>query len=165
MSFASPRFIRHALLSTAILGLSSMGAMAATATSTFQVTANVQATCQISSTTLNFGNYSGAELTNTSTITVNCTQNQGYNIGLNGGSNSLPVTGRKMTGPGGTVLNYALYRDNNHTTNWGNTVGTDTQQGNGSGANQTLTVYGKLAANQLVTPGAYSDTITATITY
>lgn len=165
MSFSYRRIVRSVLLGGAIMGLSSVAAMAATATSTFQVTANVQATCQISATNLNFGNYSGVELTNTSTITVNCTQNQGYNIGLNGGSNSLPVTGRKMTGPGGTVLNYALYRDNNHTTNWGNTVGTDTAQGNGSGANQTLTVYGKLAANQLVTPGAYSDTITATITY
>lgn len=165
MFHRSPRIVRSAILGTAILGLSSAGAMAATATSNFQVTANVQATCQISATNLNFGNYSGVQVDSTSTITVNCTQNQGYNIGLNGGSSSQPVNARKMSGPGGTVLNYALYRDNNRTSNWGNTVGTDTQQGNGSGADQTLTVYGRLAANQLITPGAYSDTITATITY
>lgn len=165
MSIFTSKIIRSAILGTALIGFGSAGAMAATSTSTFQVTANVQATCQISATNLNFGNYSGVELTNTSTITVNCTQNQGYDIGLNGGSNSLPVTGRKMTGPGGTVLAYSLYSDNNRTTNWGNTVGSDAVHGNGSGGNQTLTVYGKLPANQLVTPGAYSDTITATITY
>jgi len=159
------KFFSRGVVGVALLGLSSAGALAATATSTFQVTANVQATCQISTTNLNFGNYSGTELTNTATITVNCTQNQGYDVGLNGGSNNLPVTARKMTGPGGTVLAYGLYSDSNRTTNWGNTVGTDTVHGNGSGGNQTLTVYGRLPANQLVTPGGYLDTITATITY
>jgi spore coat protein U-like protein len=37
--------------------------------------------------------------------------------------------------------------------------------GTGNGNAQTLTVYGQLPAGQYVTPGAYADTITATITY
>jgi len=44
-------------------------------------------------------------------------------------------------------------------------VGTDTVAGTGTGALQSLTVYGQLPANQKVLPGSYSDTITVTITY
>lgn len=148
-----------------LIGVTSTAMAATTATSTFQVTANVQAVCQISSSNLNFGNYSGVQLTANSTISVTCTQNQGYDVGLDGGSGAQSVSARKMTGPGGTVLGYGLYRDANYTSNWGNTIGSDVVHGNGSGATQSLTVYGKLPANQLVTPGAYADTITATITY
>ena len=70
-----------------------------------------------------------------------------------------------MTGPAGATLAYALYQDSAHTINWGNTVGTDTVSGTGNGSAQTLTVYGEVPAGQSVTPGAYTDTITATITY
>lgn len=66
-----------------------------------------------------------------------------------------------MTGPAGATLAYALYQDSAHTINWGNTVST----GTGNGSAQTLTVYGEVPAGQSVTPGAYTDTITATITY
>ncbi|WP_277971552.1 spore coat protein U domain-containing protein, partial [Sphingomonas echinoides] len=33
------------------------------------------------------------------------------------------------------------------------------------GSSQSLNVYGRIPAGQLPTPGAYSDTLTATITY
>jgi spore coat protein U-like protein len=158
------RFPRN-ILALSFLGISALSASAATSTSTFQVTANVQSVCQISGGNLNFGNYAGVQVTSTSTLTVSCTQNQAYDVGLNGGSNSLPVTDRKMSGPGGAVLAYGLYSDSNYGTNWGNTVGTDTVRRNGNGNAQTLTIYGRLPGSQLVQPGAYSDTITATITY
>lgn len=66
---------------------------------------------------------------------------------------------------GAATLNYALYRDSGHTNNWGNVVGTDTLAGIGSGLLQTLTVYGRLSGAQFPTPGVYSDTVTATLTY
>lgn len=66
---------------------------------------------------------------------------------------------------GANLLAYALYSDSGRTTNWGNTVSTDTVPGTGNGSAQTLTVYGRIAAAQYVTPGSYADTITATITY
>jgi spore coat protein U-like protein len=37
--------------------------------------------------------------------------------------------------------------------------------GTGNGAIQALTVYGQTPAGQYVSPGSYTDTITATITY
>ncbi|ASG20480.1 Csu type fimbrial protein [Nitrospirillum viridazoti] len=138
----------------------------ATATTTFQVTATVRATCQVSATALAFGTYTGASVDATSIISVTCTNTTAYNIGLDAGSApGATVTTRQMTGPSGDMLNYGLYRDTGHSQNWGITVGTDTVTGIGSGSLQTVTVYGRLPASQFVTPGAYSDTITATVSY
>lgn len=141
-------------------------AQAATATTTFQVTATVQATCLISATNLAFGTYTGVVTTSTSTITVTCTNTSPYNVGLNAGTaTGATVTTRQMSGPGGASLSYALYQDAAHTKNWGNTVGTDTVAGTGNGSAQALTAYGQVGAGQFVTPGAYVDTITATVTF
>ena len=97
---------------------------------------------------------------------VTCTNGTTYNVGLNAGTvTGATVTTRAMTGPASATLSYALYQDSGHATNWRNTVGTDTKSGIGNGSAQTLTVYGQLAASQYPTPGAYTDTITATITY
>lgn len=160
------RMLNSRVIAAMAAAFAPLPAMAAsTSSATFQVNANVQATCQISATNLSFGAYSGTLLANTSTITVTCTNNQSYDIGLDGGSSGGTVTARKMSGPGGAVLGYGLYRDNNHTTNWGNTIGTDTTHGTGNGSAQAFTVYGVLPADQLVMAGTYTDTITATITY
>ena len=75
------------------------------------------------------------------------------------------VTARLMEGPGLDTLDYGLYTDVGRATNWGNTVGDDAVTGTGSGAAQTLTVYGQIPAGQLIEIGAYTDTITATVTY
>jgi spore coat protein U-like protein len=70
-----------------------------------------------------------------------------------------------MIGPGSSLLNYKLFNNSGYTSNWGNTVGTDTLAGTGTGAAQPLTVYGQIPAGQFVRPGSYADTITATLTY
>lgn len=155
-----------ALLAAATLGLHFSTAEAATATTTFQVTSNVQGTCLISASSLAFGTYTGTQSDATSTISITCTNTTAYNVGLDVGTAiGATVSTRKMTGPGGAVLEYALYSDSGHSTNWGNTIGTDTVSGTGTGSAQTLIVYGRVPASQYVTPGSYVDTITATITY
>lgn len=137
-----------------------------TATAQFSVTSTVAASCQISATTLAFGNYSGLLINATSTLSVTCTSGTAYNIGLNAGtSTGATVTTRKMTGPSSATLQYAMFRNSGHTLNWGVTVGTDTVSGSGNGAAQPVTVFGQLAAGQSVNPGSYSDTITATVTF
>ncbi len=141
-------------------------AIAGTASTTFQVTATVDATCGVSATDLAFGTYAGSQTDNTSTITVTCTNTTPWNIGLNAGTSSgATVTTRAMTGPGSATLNYALYSDSGHSTNWGNTVGTDTVSGTGTGSTQDKTVYGRVAGSQYPAPGSYSDTITATVSW
>ena len=70
-----------------------------------------------------------------------------------------------MTGPASDKLYYAIFQNSTRTTNWGNTVGTDTRAGTGSGSAQNLTMYGRVSAGQNRRPGSYADTVIATITY
>ncbi len=150
-----------------VVGLTARPASATTtATTTFGVSATVQGTCLISATAMAFGTYTGVAATSTSTVSVTCTNTTTYNVGFSTGlGTGATVTTRKMTGPSSAVLSYALYSDSARSVNWGQSVGTDTVAGTGNGSSQAITVYGALPASQYVTPGAYSDTITATITY
>ena len=135
-------------------------------TASFTVTAVVQATCTIIANPLAFGTYSGLLINATSTLSVTCTNTTSYNIGLNAGTaTGATVTNRSMTGPSSALLGYKLFSNSGLTTNWGNTVGTNTLGGTGSGALQPLSVRGQIPAGQYVRPGSYTDTITATITY
>jgi spore coat protein U-like protein len=137
-----------------------------TATTSFTVTVFISASCTISATTLGFGNYSGALINANSTLTVNCTNKTVFDIGLNAGtSRGATVTTRKMTGPASATLSYSMFRDSAHTLNWGDTVSTDTVQKTGTGSAVQYSVYGQLPAGQFVTPGTYTDTIVATVTY
>jgi spore coat protein U-like protein len=165
LSITGKSALSIAILAFLVLGLVSMPAMASTQTTTFQVTATVVATCTISAAALPFGNYTGSLASATSNITVTCTNTTPYTVGLNAGTSSgATVTNRSMTGPASALLGYKLFSDSGYTTNWGNTTGSWVS-GTGSGAAQPLPVYGQIPAGEYVAPGAYSDTITATITY
>jgi spore coat protein U-like protein len=138
---------------------------AATITTTFAVNMTVQATCLISALPLAFGTYTGLLINAATTITITCTNTTTYNVGLSPGvGTGATVTNRLMTSGTNTVV-YALFSDAARSINWGQTVPTDTVPGTGNGAAQVLNVYGRVAAGSYVTPGAYTDTITATVTY
>lgn len=150
----------------ACLAVAGTPAEASTTTTTFSVTATVQATCQISATSLAFGTYSGVQVDATSTVTATCTNSTSYTIGLNAGlGQGASTTSRSMAGPASDVLLYSAYRDSGRSQNWGSVTGVDTVAGTGNGSAQAITVYGRLGAGQLVAPGSYSDTLTATITF
>jgi spore coat protein U-like protein len=143
--------------------------LATTTTSTFTVSITLVATCTINSaSTLNFGGsvgILGANIDQTSTISVTCSNTTPYNIGLDAGTaTGATVTTRKMTS-GANTVSYALYSDSGRTTNWGNTVSTDTVAGTGNGTAQSYTVYGRVPPQTTPAPGAYTDTITVTVTY
>jgi spore coat protein U-like protein len=143
-----------------------MSANATTASTTFGISATVVASCGVTATALAFGNYTGVVATTTSTLTVTCSNSTTYNVGLSAGSGTnATVTTRSMTGPSSASLGYQLYQDSGYSTYWGQTVGTDTLAGTGTGSAQSITVYGQIPASEYVTPGSFSDTITATITY
>jgi spore coat protein U-like protein len=141
---------------------------AATATSTFTVQMTVTSSCVINSTTtLNFGSQGvlTGNVDNTSTLQVQCTNTTPYNIGLDAGlGTGATVAVRKMTN-GSNTINYSLYSDSGRTTVWGNTVGTNTVAGTGSGASQTYTVYGRVPAQTTPAAATYTDTVTVTVTY
>lgn len=146
------------------------GASAATRSTTFTVSLTLQNDCQIAANPLNFGNSGviAANIDQTTTLAVTCTNGATYNVGLDAGSVSgSTVTNRLLAGTGTPVptVAYQLYRDAARTLVWGQTVGTDTFSGTGNGAAQTVTVYGRVAPQTTPAAGAYSSTVTATVTF
>ena len=140
-------------------------AIAAT-TTTFDVTANVVATCSVSATQVAFGTYTGAQLDGSGTVSVTCTALWPYVVELNAGTGSgATVANRLMTGPASSTIIYSLYQNALRTTPWGFTAAAQSVAGVGNGVAQSLTVYGRAPASQTPSVGSYSDTITVTVTY
>jgi spore coat protein U-like protein len=143
-------------------------AFAQTASTTFDVTITITSTCSIdtpAATDVAFGPHASTE-TNVDAIgqlNVNCTLGTPYDIALNEGLNGADVASRAMS-DGTNEVPYQLFQDAGRTTVWGETIGTDTFAGTGSGAVQAIPVYGRVPSTNF--PAAsYTDTVTATITY
>jgi spore coat protein U-like protein len=137
-------------------------------TTTFTVSLTVQADCTITATALNFGTTGliSSNIDQTTTMNLTCSSGTAYNVALDGGSVSgSTVAARLLGGTGANTVNFALYRDSARTQNWGQTVGTDTMSGTGSGASQSLTVYGRVPSQAAPAAGNYTSTITATVTF
>jgi spore coat protein U-like protein len=154
--------------------LASIGAapsQAATATTTFAVTATVLSGCTVAATDLAFGNYSGtAPVPTDATNTVTAICSDGITYTLAGGAGAgvgATVAARKMTGTilGGT-LNYLLYADAAHTMLWGDgTLSTVTVGATASLIPQLYTIYGRIPAGQSPAAGLYTDLVTVTLSY
>lgn len=144
-------------------------AFAATATGNLTVRITIQAECKIQSAAdLDFGTRGviDANIDQTTTISVQCTNSTPYTVGLSAGAGAgATVAVRKMTGPAAAAINYTLYRDAARTQVWGVTVGTDTVAGTGNGSAQPLTVYGRVPAQTTPAAGVYTDTVAITVTY
>jgi spore coat protein U-like protein len=179
---ALPRCVQRAaapaIAPAALMLLAPALATAGSSTATFTVSATVAATCQLSAGTLSFGQYSpgsGTTLHASTTINVQCTSGTNSpTLSLNAGTSGGTMTTRLMLGPSGTKLQYNLYTSGTYATVFGDgTLGSSkvpvTITGNSFATPVQVTVYGQLqdsAANQsAATPGAYADTITATLTY
>jgi spore coat protein U-like protein len=135
-------------------------------------------TCSVSTTTLAFGSYNPLAYGNTDSsgsVRVTCAGVVAllvpYDIALSaGGSGSF--TTRRMS-HGAYTLNYNLYTDNSYTTVLGNGVGGTQKLGGGITLDALGLappvlhwVYGRLPGRQLgAAPGAYSDSLTVTLTY
>jgi spore coat protein U-like protein len=145
----------------------SCGATQANVFFPFTVSATVVKQCAVSATTLNFGSIGllTANRPGTSTVSVQCANGSVYNIGLdaglNGGGN---INARKMV-LGANSVGYQLYSNNARTIVWGNTIGTNTVTGTGTGLTQSYTAYGNVPAQTTPAAGTYQDTITVTVTY
>ena len=157
-----------AALTAAFFSFACRGAEAATATGSFNVQVTIAATCVVTSATnLDFGTQGvlAANVDQTSTINVTCTNTTPYNIGLDKGLHGGSVTTRQMKAAGAALINYSLFSDAGRTVNWGNTVGTDTVAATGTGSAQPFTVFGRIPPQVSPVPAVYTDTITVTVTY
>jgi spore coat protein U-like protein len=148
----------------AALSASTVGpVMASTATSNFDVTIQVMATCSISASDMAFGSITTGTTSNTdatSSLTVNCSSGTPYTIALGNGNH---YSGGRRMKSGDANINYFLYSDSARSSQWNSTL---VKTGTGSGGDQSLEVFGRIPAGQSVPfVGAYSDTVIATVTY
>jgi len=147
----------------------SAGAMALTnVTSSFSVTATVSGTCTLATATLAFGSYNpgGSALAGSTTVTPTCTTSTPYTLSFDKGTTTGGTIAQRLMVNGSVTLKYNLYTTAADSTLLGDgTSGSSTLSGTGTGAAQTITIYGLIAAAQYVTPGSYSDLVTATISY
>lgn len=137
-------------------------------TATFDVTLKIVANCVIAATPLDFGQTQGV-LTNAvnvnTTLNVTCTNSTPYNVGLDAGTGAGSVgTTRYLSGTGGNVatVQFNLFQAAGATV-WGNTQGTNTHAGTGTGVAQPITVYGQVPPQNTPIPDTYKSTITATV--
>ena len=155
--------IRYGLLSF-LLGCD---LLTVTQSTSFMVSANVPATCRVTTSDLSFGSVGvlSAPHDAFTTLAPTCTNGTAYQIGLNGGlSGAADPTLRRMT-KGSEIVTYGLYRNTARSQPFGNTLGVDTLAGMGTGLAQTSFIYGRVPAQATPSPGAYIDTIQATVTY
>ena len=156
-------------------------AYAATSTSDMNVTANISATCSMSNTDLDFGDYdatginSSRDLLATATILTTCTSGTNGVITMSQGDHFLYCVvndcHRQLSNDEETsTLRYNIYTDENLNSSdiWNHDVDemSSVAQVVGNGLSQDMTVYGKIPKNQkYAAAGSYSDTITITLTY
>jgi spore coat protein U-like protein len=165
----------HKILSVSLAaGVMSAGiSHAATTTTTFAVTATVQSICSATAATLAFPNYTpggGAQIGNTS-ISVKCTKNTPFTVALNVGSTTGDAFTQRLMASGANTLQYNLYTTAALATVFGDgtgTTGTVAGTGLGVATAANVQVFGQVpdnTTNQAAVPGAYTDTITVTVTY
>jgi len=169
------RLLRIVVLLALVTAPMSSAAFAGSASTTFTVSATVIKNCTISAANIAFGNYDPlvanavTPLDLSSTVTVACTKGTIATVGLDAGQNAAFATGttRAMTSGGGspTYLSYEIFKDAGHTTVWGNAGAALVNYTAASKASVALTDYGRILAGEDQPVGAYSDTVTATITF
>lgn len=135
----------------------------------FTATADVPAECRAYAVSdLAFGTIPGliaTDVDHDTTFSMTCTGRTAWNVGLDDGLNASGSARRMRRGAGSDHVTYELYTTPARTVRWGDTIGTDTVTGTGTGITQSLTVHGRIPAPQSLPAGSYSDTITVTITY
>ncbi len=171
---AAKTFARRAIATATALSLFAAGFAHAAVYSngskntTFDVTLTIIADCTIAASNLSFGGSQGVlatAVTANTSLNITCTNTTPYNVGLSAGTGTgSSGTTRYMSGTGGNTgtVAFNLFQASGNTV-WGNTQGTDTRSGTGTGVAQNITVYGQIPAQATPAPDSYQSTITATV--
>ena len=135
---------------------------------TFTFRAILVPDCQATSSSVEFGSVGvlTANKDGQGGLGVTCTVGTTYSVGLDNGVTGTGPTARKMK-KGAETVTYGLYKNSARDQPWGDlaagagfVVG-----GTGAGASQPYTVYGRAPPQSTPSPGAYADTVVATVTY
>ncbi|MBU5616204.1 spore coat protein U domain-containing protein [Psychrobacter sp. TAE2020] len=172
MQFKNPLFIATIFTIGSLVTLSN--ATAETTTGEFKVGLTIQAACNLtagSSSNIDLGIVSdGSIKKGTNNIFVACSTGIPYKIGLlarnDGGAGGVGVLKGAKNG-GAISIIYKLTQDLNGDTPWGNTAGTNTVDGTGTGSLPSISypVYATTVGSTNVVADTYSDTIDVTVTY
>lgn len=177
MKTSTTQHLRKLTVASAVALAAGWGSQvqAATATDNLAVSADVTASCTISTAALAFGNYdpvvanATADLDSEGTVTVTCTTGSAAAITLGQGANAntgstaaAPL--RRLLNGTSNYLNYSLFSNAARTAVWGDDVTVDVET-TGTAAADAHTVYGRIPAGQNVPAGAYADTVVATVTF
>ncbi|ATX64546.1 Csu type fimbrial protein [Roseinatronobacter bogoriensis] len=138
-----------------------------TATLTFDVLAQVEKNCLVSATDLDFGTVGvlSSPIDAASQISVTCTAQTDYHIGLDNGLYGMGPLDRYMRSAASDAIRYGLYQDASRSIAWGSLADGAALSGAGSGNTQTYPVYGRVPSQDTPPSGTYADTIVVTITY
>lgn len=159
------RLLSTAIAAASLLSFSTANAGAPSGTTlqgnnNLTVKAQVTGGCQVPAVTLDFGTYTSGSVVPVSastTFTITCTNLSNWQMGLGTGTNPGGLTGRQMSF-GANSLAYDLTQDTaTPPTPWDDT--TNYLGGTGTGAPQSVTIYGTIPAGQNVVIGAYTDTV------
>jgi spore coat protein U-like protein len=161
--------VYYGLLSALGACSSLLSRLTLTVSDPFAVQSTLNSLCILNVTqNVNFGSAVdlNANIDATGALSVQCTSGTAFQIALGPGNGSgATVSSRKMTRTGGGTTGYALYRDSARSLNWGETAGSDTVSGTGTGSAAAFTVYGRIPPQSLPPTGAYDDSVTVTVTY
>lgn len=161
-------FAGHGSISYAFYGLiPSPCTGGATSTFAFNAKATVANNCLINTGNLAFGSNSvlKSAVRSSAAMNVQCSANTAYQVSLGAGS-SGDVSARSMRNAmTGETIGYRISSTLDGTV-WGDgSRGTAVVSGVGSGAPQTITMYGQVPAQKTPSPGDYKDTVIATLVF
>ena len=126
-------------------------------------------TCTVATTTLDFGTMASLNSAGTATnsVGITCTAGTQYEVGMSNGTSGGTGPGARLMKNVATpqAVTYGIYRDANHSSPWGDTLGSNTHTGTGTGAVQNFTGYGLIPAQPTPPALTYQDTVVVTVTY
>lgn len=96
-------------------------------------------------------------------VILSCDSPTNVEVGLSTGSSGSHAN-RTMSSAG-SEMRYNLYVDSGRTAVWGDGTGGSSTVAVNAGASENVTVYGRIAPDQNLPAGAYSDMIVVTVTY
>ncbi|BBB14873.1 spore Coat protein U domain family [Candidatus Rickettsiella viridis] len=108
-------------------------------------------------------------------MTVTCTANLAYEVGMGRGDGAEVKKGQHRTCikndrgeellNGGDSLEYNLFSDPNHKSDWGSESGENTMHRIGTGLAQIINIYGEIPIHQPVEAGSYTDWVTIFVAF
>ena len=159
------------LLAIALIAAAPLASAAGSNSTAMNVTLTLENTCGITTTAVNFGTQTtlSTAIDAAGTVTVTCTSTGGtYSVAFNGGTTAGGTIAQRklLNAASGNTIDYNLYSTAGRTTVVGDGTTGVGVGGTGNGSAQAFTVFARVAVGQNPKAvGAYSDTVTATVSF